>query len=602
MIAPTRTAKRPGANAGDTPLGPDWWRSDTIVTSRLRDLVGGLDGIGSFAIPYARLPRRLGVYAADFPRWADVAGLTPRELLARPKLGATAVQALIEAGREAVRVRRDTVGAGTVCAESAVNRLVGQLDDFDRVLLSAQAWATDPGPQRVVAEQLGVHPVSVTRNLPRARARFAELLADPAHHEVGEHAVELRRRLGPYLPAELARVELRRLGVEPSGHTAEVLLHVAGPYARRGQWVESIAGAVGGQAQAVAAVDGVFDGDAAPSTDALLRALTVVGMPTGVALTYLEGLALKRFGDLWVRWTGDATANMAEAVLHVLGAPATAEAVLDTIGSEGGSLANVNRVLSKDDRFVRATRRTWGLRAWGIAEYAGIAHAIGARIDARGGEATVKEVIADLLASYPDITETSIRTYLGTLEFITKGGVVRRRTTADGWPPVPPLRTVRGAFRNGANEIRVAIPVTSDLLRGSGQTIHPAVAVAAGVTPGEQRTFTSTHDKVTLYWKLSSTTGANVDSLRSLAGAVQATNGDTLVLALRAHDASLEVTRLGSDDLGMPRLQKLLGRQIRRPVAAMATALDCRRDDVGAVLRARGDHELASMLGQDLIR
>jgi hypothetical protein len=45
-------------------------------------------------------------------------------------LGAAAVRALIEAGREAVRVRRDTVAAGKVGADAAVTRLVGQLDDF----------------------------------------------------------------------------------------------------------------------------------------------------------------------------------------------------------------------------------------------------------------------------------------------------------------------------------------------------------------------------------------------------------------------------------------------------------------------------------------
>lgn len=201
-----------------------------------------------------------------------------------------------------------------------MTRLVDQLDDFDRAILSAQVWALDPVSQREVAEQCGVHQVSVMRNLPRARARFAELLADPAHREVGECADELRGRLGPYLPAEIAHVELRRFGIDPGGRTAEVLLHVAGPYARRGQWVESIAAEGGGGAQAAAAVDGVFAGEAyAPPTDVVLNALTALGMPTGVALTYLDGLALRRFGDLWVRWSGDTTANMTEAALRVLG-------------------------------------------------------------------------------------------------------------------------------------------------------------------------------------------------------------------------------------------------------------------------------------------
>ncbi|MCH9732327.1 MAG: hypothetical protein K0U84_22110 [Actinomycetia bacterium] len=105
--------------------------------------------------------------------------------------------------------------------------------------------------------------------------------------------------------------------------------------------------------------------------------------------------------------------------------------------------------LSEDDRFVRASRRAWGLRSWEIPEYAGIAHAIGARIDAAGGTAKVTDVFEDLLAAYPDIAETSIKTYLSTLEFVVTAGMVRRRTDDDEWPEVAPLNTVRGAFRNG---------------------------------------------------------------------------------------------------------------------------------------------------------
>ena len=84
----------------DELLGPDWWRTEAILVAQLRDLVPGLDTIGSLAVPYARLPRRLGAYAEEFPRWADFAGETPQALLVRPKLGASAVRALIGTARE----------------------------------------------------------------------------------------------------------------------------------------------------------------------------------------------------------------------------------------------------------------------------------------------------------------------------------------------------------------------------------------------------------------------------------------------------------------------------------------------------------------------
>ena len=152
-------------------------------------------------------------------------------------------------------------------------------------------------------------------------------------------------------------VELRGLGVEASGGSAEVLLHVAGPYGRCGTWVQNCKEGGGGRAQAAAAVDAVLAGEAAPSTASLLQALVDLGMPAVIALIYLEKhSALRRFGDVWVRWAGDTAANRAEAALHVLGAAATAEAILATFNSDSGtSLKRVNAVLSLDDRFVRAS-------------------------------------------------------------------------------------------------------------------------------------------------------------------------------------------------------------------------------------------------------
>jgi hypothetical protein len=58
------------------------------------------------------------------------------------------------------------------------------------------------------------------------------------------------------------------------------------------------------------------------------------------------------------------------------------------------------------------------------------------------------------------------------------------------------------------------------LLRGSGQSIHAAVARGLGVCPGQQRVFNGSCGDVRIAWLLSSTNGAAVGSLRSLAAAV----------------------------------------------------------------------------------
>ena len=119
-----------------------------------------------------------------------------------------------------------------------MRRLLGELDEFDYELL-ARLWAAQPEPQRALAARLGVNIASVYRNQPRAQARLAELLAEPAHQEVREYVGSLSRRLGPYAPEDAVATELHRLDVDPASESAQVLLYLAGPYARRGQWFEN---------------------------------------------------------------------------------------------------------------------------------------------------------------------------------------------------------------------------------------------------------------------------------------------------------------------------------------------------------------------------
>jgi hypothetical protein len=140
------------------------------------------------------------------------------------------------------------------------------------------------------------------------------------------------------------------------------------------------------------------------------------------------------------------------------------------------------------------------------------------------------------------------------------------------------------------------MPVHAHVLRGSGQPIHPAVAAALGVSPGRRRTFTSAHGQVAVIWRLSSTNGPSIGSIRASAKAVSAAIDDTIVLAFCLGDATFDVTRIASDLSGVTRLRLLLGRTVRNPGAALATSLGCRRADVAAMLRARGESDLADLV------
>jgi hypothetical protein len=92
-------------------------------------------------------------------------------------------------------------------ASKAVQRLVDRMGERDRIILYARAWSARTQSLRTVAERFGgVHTVSVSINQPRAQARFVELLADPAHHEVSKYASALRGRVGPQMLADLKLV------------------------------------------------------------------------------------------------------------------------------------------------------------------------------------------------------------------------------------------------------------------------------------------------------------------------------------------------------------------------------------------------------------
>jgi hypothetical protein len=560
----------------------------------LRELIVGLDDVADWAIPYAQLPRRTGnAYSPAYRRWSDVANQTVHSLR-RPYLAESTVRPLLLAARDAVAKHKRATNSERVGAAAAVRQLLDDLDDRDRAILWARLFTPRPLTQGVVAQRLGIAKMTVQRQQRLAEAKLAELLAEPAHHEVSDHTAALGRRLGPYLPADVVVTELRRLDVDLDSEAARVLLHLAGRYVPRGEWFENTT--TGGERHAAGVVDDVFARRPAPTTEMLVQALADIGMPADVAATYVQTRAGWRcFDDLWVRW-GDFAASRTEAVLHVSGAPATAEDVWAAIGPGPTTLKSVRDALSRDQRFVRTSRQTWGLRAWGLDEYTGIAEQICASIDAAGGQMNVDELIHDLRSRFPDVAESSIKITLTTLAFVTEGGMVRRRRDTDEWPAVAPLRTVRGAFRNGHNEIRLATTATSEALRGSGRPLHPAVATALGVGPGQRRSFSSPHGPLEVAWRLSSTQGSTIGSVRVLAEHVGAGPTDTLVLAFNLDEDSLHVTRIGAEVAGMDRLRRLLGRIVRSPGAALAASLGCRRTDVAAVLRKRGDDDLADLV------
>lgn len=576
-----------------------WWHDiQDLTETPIGELIDGLDEIAEQAIPYGWLPGRAHTfYGAQLATWADLAGETISSLVNRPKGGIGTVRAITIAAREAVSLARCTTDDGGDAA-SVARRLLDRLTGYDYTLLSTRGWALHPQTTRVTASQLGVAPVNVQRNQPRAYRRFRELLADPAHAAVVNYAQQLRQRLGPLTRNLTAERELNDLGLDLATDAGQMLLHIAGPYRCKDTWLEDTA--AGGLATAIATLDAALTHAGAPTTAALTTELGNLGIPPHTALDFIDSRpGLRRFDDKWVRW-GPTIPERTEAALHVSGVPASATLIAATIGDNCNE-KSVRGVLYEDPRFTRATKQTWALRQWGIDEYTGLYSEIATRIDAAGGSINTEALVDDMTAAIPDIAETSIRTFLSAPGFVHKNGMVRRRTEADGWPKTPPLNTARGAFHNGRNQIRIALPVTFDLLRGSGQTLYPAIATALGIHPGQQRPFAGTVVDINVVWRLSSNKGASVGSLREPAITLGAQVGDTLVVAFNLGDNTVDVTRIPAGADTRKRLAMLLGKAVRKPVAALARALGCQPEEVAILLRRRGEEELLALITESAL-
>ncbi|MCV7022808.1 hypothetical protein H7I77_05500 [Mycolicibacterium novocastrense] len=576
-------------------MGPDaaqWWRSvcDSTQTP-VRELLDGFDQIAPLPVPYDWLPGRAETFYGDrFQVWSDLADETIESLVNRPKGGIGTVRAILIAGWEAA-ARAQAILPPDAAADvtTAVSLLVDRLTDYDYQLLAARGWALHPTTVPVTAEQLGVTQINVTRNLPRAYARFKSLLPELAHAVITECAEQLGRLLGTLTRRPVAEAALQGFGVDQSGDAGQILLHLAGPYAEtNGGWLAVTTTDV--VDSAIAVIDDALTRWGAPTTTTLTTKLGGLGIQPETALEFVESRpGLRRFGEQWVRW-GSTAAELAQAALNVCGEPMSPAAIAEFTGALHAEAA-IRQALHDNSRFSRATRTTWALRRWGLDEYGGLFTEIATRIDAAGGSIATADVIADISATVPDVNESSIRSYMGAPAFVVDKRTVRRRTAADGWPPVPPLNSVRGVFHPRPDEFRIAFPVTADLLRGSGQKLHAAPATALGVHPGSERTFTGTPCDVTVYWRLFSATGAGVGSLRPIAAALEAQLGETLVFVFNARDATVVVQRIALADR-RGRLAALVGTLTPSPRAALAHAVGCQLHELDEFLQRRGEDDL----------
>ncbi|MBI3217011.1 MAG: hypothetical protein HYZ38_24615 [Mycobacterium sp.] len=561
----------------------------------LKDLIGDFAVIADQLVPYGQLPPRLSCYAEKYPRWGDLGAQTCESLTAQPAIGPSALNTIIDTARRAIQV---AMAGYPDTPAGAAAKLLDQIDPDIRTILTARVIPLDPQPTGQVAATLGCAGASVTRRARRAERQLAGLLEHPEHQALQRHARLLAHQLGPYLPSELASRELALTSQDLHSDTAALLLHVAGPYRRHQDWLEN--SRIRGRehietaaAQALTAAAGALR--TAELTDLLMGA----GMHPEAIATYLEEKYLHRtIAGQRITHSTDTTATTIAAVLHAHQRPLTLEQIHTDMGIPAfpGSLASA---LSSRDEFVRASRTTWALRTWDLPHYTSINAAIGQYIDNHGGQAPTAQLLNDIQAAFPDISARSLQTYLATPRYITRDGYSRRRTATDPGPRQRPLHHARGVFRTNTQVIRLALPVTNDVQRGSGRSIAVAIARAAHIKVGSQQTFTNPeHKPIRIAWVTNASNNAHIGSLRTHAHDLGATLGDTLIIALNTHRRTYTIAKLDTTAPAAQQLAQLTGRDTSNPNAAMAAALDNPQPSAEDILRRRGDECVADLLEQ----
>ena len=439
------------------------------------------------------------------------------------------------AAQAAVSHREKAATLWQVTLSDAIDRLLECLGTRDRNVLLAREWAPTKVTQERLAAELGVHPTWLWRNERRILSRFAERLSEPPHSRVRQLAAELGGRLGVYVPRPTLESEIRQLGIEPTTEAAWLLLYVAGPYRERDGWFERIS--EDGRQRVDAAVRELYRTEHAPPLSVLADVLTAAGMRRDAVPAYLESHALREIAGVYV----PSSAGLSDKVAAVLNSniePMTADEIGTAVG-EGTTARAVLKALHGNTKFVRTSRTRWTLASREVLAYSGIARELTNRIEAAGGRTQVRALVDDMLDAFPDVKESSIRSYLATLAFVVEGGTVHCRRPEDPWPVIPSLNTVPGASRRSDGCVQIEIPVTTQVLRGSGLSIEPAVAEAIGVFPGHSRDFEAADGAVPVTWDLSEPAAPNIGSVRRLARAIGVRLGDSLLLVFDPDEGTL---------------------------------------------------------------
>ena len=451
-----------------------------------------------------------------------------------------------------------------------------------------------------VGEEFGVSRERIRQLQGKMERRIERLLQSGDYQLLHWRATDLGTALGATAPLahdatrEALAKSLRGASQSATALMRPLLLRLAGPYRESAGWLTRDQAAMDtSDLEAMADEFGVI------KLEEARELLGLRGMRSEYMDTWFDHSGkFRRDEDHLMLWTGSVV-DKCVRLLALRGEPATTETLVALVG-EGHNVRGVRARFFEDQRLVRVNREDWALRAWGLEEYTGITDEIAQRIRAAGGSIKVG-VMADEIVTQFKVKRTSVLLYTAAPMFVAEGDRVRLRGDNEPFEVETALSMCPGAFRSSPTTLSLLVPVDSEVLRGSGRSMHGPVAAALGVMPGHPRTFHHDQGELRVTWPMTAALGPTLGSVRTLAELVGAAEGDRVRLDFELEGARVGVEKVPQrlDDCdGAEAIRLLTGisTDLDHVQGTLADAIDATPADVQRVLIERGDPYLAERL------
>lgn len=347
--------------------------------------------------------------------------------------------------------------------------------------------------------------------------------------------------------------------------------------------------------QFLAAVKDLSDDAGIVNVDELSQSL---GLENDVLLlrSWLEDKSIKVQDDHVLTRYGSAPARIA-AHLSILSRPASFDELYELCG-ETNDERTFRNALHSDERFCKINKDSFALSSWGGQAFVSIREQIRQELMQAGRSLPLAELARSIARNFA-VKQSSVKAYASAYPFKLTNGHV---DFADS-PAVRPidLSRSRGVFKVG-NIWKIAYKVNSEHLRGSGFQAPVALATALGVGPGRKCALSSELGEHGFYWTGLQPTFGSIRLLLDQAGFIE---GDLIFLSVDEQTRRLYVEmRECTEKAGASAISSLAGlgspsseaETMRQLAEALLLGRDAPASDVEAILRKRGDVELADLV------